>query len=255
MLTEWEAVERRVSCRAYQDRTIEEETLRQLTEKVQELNQASGLRFQFYTTRNAGEPALKLSSAMFAGKVYHYAALVGGDDPLSAEKVGYYGQKLVLYATQLGLGTCWVAGTYDPDSIQVELAQGEKVWDVVPMGYPAEKTPMKQKMIRSGIRARDRKLEQFVESQTAFAHLPEWLRKGVEAIKLGPSAVNQQPVNIVYQDGTVSAKLWKSGHGLEFNDLGIAKCQFEAGVAACGVRGTWDFGDGGVFRLQAAGEG
>lgn len=251
MLTEWEAIQKRVSCRAYQDRRIDGATLKQMEEKVQELNRASGLHFQFYTTRNAGEPALKLSPAMFSGNVYHYAALVGGEDPLSAEKVGYYGQKLVLYATRLGLGTCWVAGTYDANSIQVELAQGEKVWDVVPMGYPLEKTPMKQKMIRSGIRARDRKLEQFVESETAFAALPEWLQKAVEAVRLGPSAVNQQPVNIVCRDGTVRAKLWKSGHGLEFNDLGIAKCQFEAGAAAHGVRGAWDFGDGGEFHIQS----
>ena len=102
-------------------------------------------------------------------------------------------------------------------------------------------------MIRSAIRRRSRDLEDFVEAGQPFAELPAWVRKGAEAIRLGPSAVNQQPVNILWQDGIARAKLRKHGHGLEYNDLGIAKKQFEVGAATCGVIGTWEFGDGGRF--------
>ena len=143
-----------------------------------------------------------------------------------------------------------MAGTYDRKSVDVTLAPGEKLWDVIPIGWPVEKTPKKQILIRAAIRRKSRKPEEFVESGTPFGDLPLWIQKGAEAISLGPSAVNQQPVNVLWRDGCARAKLCKRGHGLEYNDLGIAKKQFEVGAASCGVRGTWEFGDGGRFVVE-----
>lgn len=251
MLTEWEAVNRRISCRAYTDRLPDAEILDALTAKVEELNRCSGLRFELRTTPERDGSRLKLSSAMFSGTVRLYAVLIGGDDPLSAEKVGYYGQELVLYATRFELGTCWVAGTYDREALRADLRDGETVRSVVPIGYPPEKMPLKQKMIRASIRKKDRALEQFIETDRSFSELPEWMRHAVEAVKAGPSAVNRQPVDIVLSDdGTVRAKLRKSGGGLQYTDLGIAKKQFEVGAAAFGVNGQWAFGDGGAFTYK-----
>lgn len=245
MMTLWEAVEARISCRSYQEKPVDAETKAKLAECIAALNEESGLRFQLME----GDPAVKLAETMFAGKVTLCAALVGGEDPISAEKLGYYGEKFVLYATQLGLGTCWVAGTYDRNSVSPVVEAGEKLWDVIPLGWPTEKQPMKQKMIRAAIRKRDRKIEAFLESELSFAQCPDWVRKGIEAMLKGPSAVNQQPVNIQYKDGRVFARLWKDGMGLQFNDMGIAKAQFEVGAAEMGVQGKWDFGDGGEFHV------
>ncbi len=247
-MTEWEAAQKRISCRAYRDAPLPEATVRLLEEKARALSEDSGIRICICA--DPEKPAVKLSAAMFSGKVYCCAALIGGSDPLSAERIGYYGQALVLHATRLGLGTCWVAGTYDRKSVGVSLEPGEKLWDVIPIGWPVEKTPKKQLMIRAAIRRKSRKPESFVESETPFGALPLWIQKGAEAISLGPSAVNQQPVNILWRDGCARAKLCKRGHGLEYNDLGIAKKQFEVGAASCGVRGTWEFGDGGRFLVE-----
>ncbi len=248
-MTQWEAIEKRISCRAYEDRLVDDKIVEQIQKYVDEINKESGLHFQLFVSGRQGESAISMSAAMFSGPIYMFVALVGGEDPVSSEKVGYYGQSLVLLATQLGLGTCWVASTYDASSIKVNIPKGEKLWDVVPMGYARKKVPMKQKMIRSAIRKRDRKIEQFLESDMAYGDAPEWIRKGIEAIFLGPSAVNQQPVNIVYRDGKVSARIWKNGHGLQYNDLGIAKKQFEAGAAQAGVTGHFLEGDGAEFII------
>lgn len=250
MQSDWEPIRKRVSCRAYQDRPLEPALIASLQNKIQELNEASGLHFQLIVSDTPGKPAVKLLAAMFSGSPNVCAALVGGEDCISGEKVGYYGEKLVLYATSLGLGTCWVAGTFDRKSVRPDIAPGEKLWDVVPIGYALETVPARQKMIRKSIRSRDRKPEEFLESDLPLAQLPMWVQKGVEAVRLGPSAVNQQPVNIRFRNGTISARIWKKGHGLEYNDLGIAKCQFEAGAYAYGVTGHWDFGDGGVFHIS-----
>lgn len=249
-MTEWEAITKRISCRAFEDRMIDDKTADRIREYVDELNQESGLHFQLFVSGQKDTPAIRMSAAMFSGNVYMFAALVGGDDLASSEKIGYYGQKLVLYATQLGLGTCWVASTYDASSIHVDISEGEKLWDVIPMGYARSKVPMKQKMIRAAIRKRDRKQDQFLESDMSYADAPAWIRKGIEAIFLGPSAVNQQPVNIVYRNGKVSARIWKKGNGLEYNDLGIAKRQFEVGAESAGVRGHFQMGNEAEFVIE-----
>ena len=250
MMTEWEAVQKRISCRSFEDRMIDPDILQKLKECIGQLNEESGLHFQLFSSDSKGRPAIKMAAVMFSGPVYTFAALVGGEDPLSAEKVGYYGHRFVLYAEQLGLGTCWVAGTYDKKSITVDVPEGERIWDVIPMGYATEKIPLKQKTIRKMIRRSDRKPEQFLESDTEYENAPDWIKKGIEAVLLGPSAVNQQPVNIIYRDGKVSAKIWKKGNGLEHNDLGIAKKQFEVGAAYAGVNGHFLPGDGAEFVID-----
>lgn len=246
MLTDWEAVTNRISCRSYQSKLVSSDDLQKLKEFVDVLRQELGLNIQLV---HSADLVLKLAGAMFSGEVHTYAVLSGKDDALTSEKLGYFGQKLVLYATALGLGTCWVAGTYNKKSVIAEIPENEKIWDVIPIGYPTEEVPMKQKMIRSMLRKKDRKIEQFVESETPFAELPEWVKKGTQAVLLGPSAVNQQPVNIVYKDGRVSMKIWKNGHGLQHNDMGIANRQFEVGASECGVHGSWQWNDGGEFII------
>ena len=250
MLSEWEAVQKRISCRSFEERFIEAEKLQKLKEYVEELNAESGLHFQLFSSAEAGKPAIKMNGAMFSGRVYAFAALVGGTDPESSEKVGYYGQRLVLYATQLGLGTCWVASTYDSKSITVDVPCGAKIWDVVPIGYATARIPLKQKTIRAMIRRSDRSPTQFLESDVGYKDAPEWVRKGIEAILLGPSAVNQQCVNIGFKDGKVTARIWKDGRGLQYNDLGIAKKQFEVGAAEAGVKGHFLPGDGAEFVVE-----
>ena len=252
MMTEWEASEKRISCRSFEDRMPEAELLKKIHDYIDVLNAESGLHFQLFAAREAGKPAIKMAAAMFTGPVYAFAALIGGEDELSAERLGYYGQRLVLYATQLGLGTCWVAGTYDRKSIQVDIPEGERLWDVILLGCATEKLPLKQKMIRLMIRRSDRKPEQFLESDVPFADAPAWIRKGIEAVRKGPSAVNQQPVNIVYRDGKVSIRIWKKGNGLEYNDLGIAKKQFEVGAAEAGLKGHFLPGNEAEFVIEEA---
>ncbi len=251
-MTEWEAVKKRISCRSYEDRLIEPDTVKKIRGYVDKLNTESGLHVQLFVSDRQGEPAIRMAPGMFSGPVYMFAAMVGGSDPECSEKIGYYGQKLVLYATHLGLGTCWVASTYDSKSISVDVADGEKIWDVIPMGYATEKIPLKQKMIRSAIRKRDRRREQFLESDVAYQDAPKWIRQGIEAVFLGPSAVNQQPVNFVYRDGKVTARIWKEGHGLQYNDLGIAKKQFEVGAGAAGMKGHFLPGDGAEFVIDTS---
>ncbi len=246
-MTEYEALQKRISVRSFRKLPIPPEIVAELQSCVDECN-AFGLHFQLVDGSGAGTPAVKLSPGMFSGEVYTCVLLVGPSDRTGGEMVGYFSEKLILRAVSLGLGTCWVAGTFDKKSVSPDLGVDEKLWGVVPVGYATEKTPVLQRAIRSRIRARDRKLQDFVESDYPFASLPAWVRAGVEAVRLGPSAVNQQPVNIVFRDGLVTARLWKEKKNeMMYNDLGIAKYQFQVAAEALGVRGFWNFGETGEF--------
>lgn len=245
------AIENRISCRAYAGRPLEAEKFGALEALVRTLNAEHGLHFQLYGPRAEGQGAITMSAAMFSGTVYCYAALAAPADPLSGEKVGYCGERLVLEATAMGLGTCWVAGTYDRETTRAELAGGEKLWDVVPIGYPAEKTPLKQKTIRAAIRAKSKKPEQMAEADRPWQELPEWFRAGVRAVEKGPSAINRQPVVLRWRGGRITAGLRSTEPDLVYNDLGIAKLHFELAAAANGISGRWEDGVDGEFVYQA----
>ena len=75
-MTEWEAIKKRISCRSYADRMLDEETIQKLRDYIDELNAESGLIFQFFVSSQPGKQAIKLFTTMFSGPVYAFAALV-----------------------------------------------------------------------------------------------------------------------------------------------------------------------------------
>ena len=102
-------VEERHSVRSYLDKPIESELREQLQSAAAESNRESGLHIQPVFDEPKAFDSFMAHYGKFSG-VKNYIALVGrkGED----EKIGYYGEKLLLYAQGLGLNTCWVAMTY-----------------------------------------------------------------------------------------------------------------------------------------------
>ena len=243
-----QAIENRISCRAFTSQPVEQKKLDALVEEAGRINQESGLSFQVYGPREDGT-AVDMSASMFAANPPCYAALVARKDPIEEEKLGYYGERLVLFAEMMGLSTCWVAGTFNRETTRVELAEGEVLHDVIPIGYAPAKLPLKQRTIRAGIRRRSKALEDLYRGPVPLGDAPDWIRACVDAVWKGPSAVNEQPVVFVQDDveGPVRAELIRVKSGMEYTDLGIAKYHFAVVAEACGVAGTWEWGSGGIF--------
>ncbi|MDI6824466.1 MAG: nitroreductase family protein [Bacillota bacterium] len=130
-----------------------------------------------------------------------YAALVGRtDSPYAHERVGYTGEAVVLEATSLGLGTCWVGGFFRPEVAArlLGVAAGERVMAVIPLGYPGPRS--REESIMSGfVRSHRRKpLAELVAGGAPgaagdLARWPAWVRAALEAARLAPSAMNRQP--------------------------------------------------------------
>lgn len=242
----YDAIDARFSCRAYTSQPLDQTDLDDLTGYVAKLCQESGLRFVLVGPEDGGD-ALKLNRRMFAGKVSAYVALIGPDDNKTRERFGYFGEKLVLHATEMGLGTCWVAGTFDRESVTVPLAEGEVIHDVIPVGYMPDKLPFAQRTIRAGLRKRDKKPEALYKGFVRLDKAPAWVQAGIEAVLKGPSAVNQQPVVFVQDQGRLHTSLPNHKNDLEYTDLGIAKLHFQLGAEAAGMPGTWEWGANGRF--------
>ena len=147
--------------------------------------------------------------------VTDYIALVGKKGPDLEETCGYYGERLVLKAQQLGLGTCWVALTYRKVTDAFTVGSDEKLCAVITVGYG--KTP--------GTPHRSKPLSAVVKAE---GPLPDWFQAGAEAALLAPTAMNQQKFVFTLNGDKVSARA-----GLGFYskiDLGIVKYHFELGA-------------------------
>ena len=138
------------------------------------------------------------------------------------ERVGYYGEQIVLFAQTLGLNTCWVGLSYRKVPEAYNVGKGEKLVCMIAVGYgETQGVPHKIKSVEDVSNASD--------------ITPSWFRKGVEAALLAPTAVNQQKFSFEYvgmnnNRHQVRAKKGVSMIGYTQMDLGIAKYHFELGA-------------------------
>ena len=210
-----EAIKLRHSVRQYKDIPIEEELRRALDCECERLNKESGFDFKVIYDEPRAFGGRMAGYGRFEN-AKNYIALIGKDCPDFDEKIGYYGEMLVLFAQTLGLHTCWVAVTYKKIPEVLLVPDGEKLALVISIGHGRHR----------GLPRKSKTREQVSNISEST---PEWFNSGVESALLAPTAMNQQKFRLTYNgDGTVSAKA-----GLGFYakmDLGIVKCHFEIGA-------------------------
>ena len=129
-----EAMKQRHSVRQYTDQPIDEEVLKALQTEIETCNQESGLSIQLVTNEPKAFDSFMAHYGKFSG-VTNYMALVGKKSNMLDELCGYYGERLVLKAQQLGLNTCWVALTYKKIPGAFTVNKGEKLTVVIALGY------------------------------------------------------------------------------------------------------------------------
>lgn len=210
----WEAMRARHSVRQYQDRPLGGAEIDALEAEVARCNQESGLHIQLVLNEPKAFDGFMAHYGKFSG-VKNYIAMIGKADASLEEKCGYYGERLVLLAQQLGLNTCWVAMTYSKIKTAFTLLPGEKLCVVIALGYG----------VHPGTAHVSKSIDQMSE---AVEPVPDWFRKGMEAVLLAPTAVNQQKFRFIQEGNQVRAK---AGMGFYTKiDLGIAKYHFEIGA-------------------------
>ena len=231
-MTLHEAIEARHSVRAYKDQPMSEELVQRLEEEIAVVNQKGNLHVQFILN----EPKAFQGTIAKYGKfrnVKNYLVMAGQIADDLDERVGYYGEHLVLLAQALGLNTCWVGLSYTKVPGTYVLDEDEKIVCYIAIGYgETQGVGHKIKTVEQVSRSAVRTLGSFADASDAT---PSWFRRGVEAALLAPTAVNQQKFSFEYlgmKDGRhqVRSKKGFSLIGYTQIDLGIAKYHFEVGA-------------------------
>lgn len=217
-----EAMQARHSVRQYREEVLRKEDAALLREEIEACNAESGLHIQLVCGEPKAFSGLLARYGKFSG-VTNYIALVGKKGPDLSETCGYFGERIVLRAQQIGLNTCWVAMTYSKVPSAFSAGEGEKLCAVIAVGYG--------KTQGSGHRVKS--VREVTEGEPPF---PEWFVSGVEAALLAPTAMNQQKFRFALQGNRVSAT---AGSGFYTKlDLGIVKYHFAMGAGADAF--TWD---------------
>lgn len=218
-----EAMRARHSVRQYEDKPLPQEVIQRLNEEIKTCNDEGNMHIQLITNEPKAFDGFMAHYGKFSG-VTNYIALIGPKRNLD-EKCGYYGERLVLLAQQLGLNTCWVAMSYSKIKTAFTINPGEKLCLVISLGYG----------ITQGVAHKSKSLKSVVEPSVP---LPDWFQKGAEAALLAPTAMNQQKFTIERSGKQV---FLKPGMGFYTKvDLGIVRYHFELGAGLDNFQ--WDSG-------------
>jgi len=194
-MTHWEAIEKRRSRRTYIGEPVEKEKLEQLKELAERYSQQGNLRIELIADGSNAFNGLSKSYGLFKG-VKTVIALAGNKSDIHLkEKLGYFGELLVLEAIMRDLGTCWVGGTFDRNSNIISLRKGESLESVITVGKVPPET-LKEKVIHSLAAPKSKPIGSFYTSDSP---LPAWIEEGLRAVQKAPSAVNRQPVRFEFR--------------------------------------------------------
>ncbi len=250
--TWFDAVSRRVSRRRFQDRPPDAGALARVHTVCSRVTEATAGEVRAIVVDES--PA-----GVFTGLVGAYggvtgapafAAFVAGED--RQVDVGFIGEAVILEATAAGLDTCWIAGSFDPKAAaaHLELAQGEQVRAVTPIGYATARVGGGERMLHAVVKPRARlDLERVAPGASSW---PAWARVAAEAARLAPSGGNRQPWRLRMEDRRLVIDCTgERAYWTARIDCGIAALHAELGALHEGVTGRWERLEGpGVARFD-----
>ena len=236
------AIDKRQSRRTYIAKPIEMDRVEALQNSIDAFQKDEKVNMRLVLNNGDAFNGFRKSYGLLSGVQNYIALITKPSDVLAMEKLGYFGECLVLHATNMGLGTCWVA-TFDRGLCKTNLEENEQVVCAITIGYVPEVLNTKEKLIRWVTHRKTKSIEQMYVSNTPP---PEWFIKGMIAVQKAPSAVNRQPVVFTYENGKVSAAVDDIRSESYAFDLGIAKLHFELGVGS----GRWVFGNNGAYSYD-----
>lgn len=212
-----EAIKTRHSVRKYTDQPIEVSKIATLRKAIEEANAKSGLNIQLVVNEPKAFGSKLHTYGTFSG-VRNYLVMAAPKGREWEEKVGYYGEKIVILAQSLGLNTCWAGLTYKKVAGAFTLRDEDIIYCEISLGYGENQ----------GVQHPQKPADKFYEAE---GEVPEWFKAGLEAALLAPTAVNQQKFKFILRNGNkVETKTFFSPWGYTQIDLGIVKYHFEIGA-------------------------
>lgn len=255
------AINKRISVRSYAEQPIEPNKKQELIDLLQSTGKGpfgDEVRFtliDFSEMERNEIRSLGTYGFISGAKLFIVGAVK--DDVRAMEDLGYCFEKVILTATNMGLGTCWMGGTFKRANFakRINVLDDEIVPAASPIGYARDKKTMGEKVNRRIAGSNHRKpwKDLFFDgdmNKPLLKDLAGEYATPLECVRLGPSASNNQPWRIVYdkQQGIFHFYLKRTrGYNklyrridLQRIDMGIAMCHFELGAKEMGLSGTWE---------------
>lgn len=273
-----DTIRRRISVRTYAPDALADADRRRLESLAAAATRGpfgSALRFSLLDLAGLAEFEIKSlgTYGMIKGARFFLAGGVAAG-PVAMVDYGYRFEELLLAATGLGLGSCWLGGTMNRKGFAARLGGGpdELVPAVSPVGPAAGRPRIAERVVRSVVGARTRLPAERLFFQAAAgtpaadgrsglavrALAPdspavEGFAQALEAVRIGPSASNKQPWRLVSLDENGDAwgfyleldpKYNSAIPGIKIQelDIGIAICHWDIATAECGLAGAWSLG-------------
>jgi nitroreductase len=253
-----EIIKSRSSVRTYNNQPLSTAIKEQIKQYISELEGQLDIKVRFQLIDS--DIALKESGArlgtygMIKGASSFVTAAVAKDHSSNnIERLGYLFEKIVLFATSIGLGTCWVAGTLKREEFSkaINLKDDELLPVITPLGYSNKSMRLQDRMVKliAGSKKRKSWDELFYDADFQNSLSQSEAREysvPLEMVRLAPSASNHQPWRIVKDRDAFHFYLSRTkGYKTRFNfdiqkiDVGIAMCHFELTSAERGMAGRW----------------
>ncbi len=262
-----EVIQARSSCRTYQETSIALPVQQQLAAFMDAHTigpMGTHARLSLVAATDEDRQALKgLSTYGFikGATGFILGAVPHGD--FNQEDFGYVVEHAILYATSLGLGTCWLGGTFAKSrfAARLGLREDELLPAVIATGYCAAKRRVVESVIRRQAGADQRMPWERLFFDGAFGaplarEAAGPFAAALDMVRIGPSASNKQPWRIIKDKAAVEGAVWHlylqrtPGYAarnqsllgiadMQRLDMGIAMCHFALTAEELGLRGTW----------------
>ncbi|MHA1681062.1 MAG: nitroreductase family protein [Promethearchaeota archaeon] len=249
-------IPQRVSTRTFKPLTMGRETLAKLDAVLSMDHETPfGERSRFELVALEGTAPgerRKLGTYGFIVGARYFIVGVAGKTPRANENLGYSLERVILHATDLGLGTCWLGGTFKRSAFarRGSLPEHEQIPAITPVGVPSKSLRLVELAFRFALRASKRKpwsvlfFEGNIKKPLDAGCAGEY-RVPLEMVRLGPSAKNGQPWRILKEIDSNTFHFYiarESVTGWSRNDIGIAVCHFDLTCRELHLEGKWDLG-------------
>lgn len=248
-----ETIKKRCSVRTYQDKELEPNVREMLQSYMDNLENPFGMQVKKYIIdKKLASEGEKLGTYGVIKGASTFMGISVPDKDLAHVAAGYEFENLILEATALGLGTVWLAATFNREGFASAMGvpKNELFPAISPVGYPAAKRSLTESLMRTAMRSSSRKEWNtlfYLENFQTPLHKDESgdYAEPLEMLRLAPSDKNTQPWRVLKASNSYHFFVtYKSGisRGEEIIkrvDAGIALSHFHQTVLELGLKGCF----------------
>ncbi|MDR2805534.1 MAG: hypothetical protein LBB85_07835 [Dysgonamonadaceae bacterium] len=240
-----ESIKRRKSVRTYENQPLSKELKDKIEDFIRQTQAPFGVEVRIQLVNTCmGEERIKLGTYGFVRGASDYLALIYKEAPLAEEGGAYLFEQVILFCTGLGLGTCWLGGSFNRKDFkrQLQLNPDERLRIVSPVGYESAKKRLFELLQGAEKHHISRKPFGTLFFDKDFTVPLTEKKAGIyaqplEMVRIAPSANNYQPWRIVLDEGALHFYRTASLGGFSATDMGIALCHFEQTCKELGIKG------------------